>query len=179
MDLAAQREGLSQLESGNTRFEDLCRAYQRQMLTVAERILKNRQDAEDAVQDALFRISRLRVSLPQNEAVLRAYVLTAAKNAALDLLEKRRPSAELHEESAACDEDLFERIAASQDYDRLLAAIRALPGKYSEALMLRYVHGLSVRQIAALLCLTQSAVRKRLARGKALLLNHYQKEDAI
>ena len=64
-------------------FDKLFLAYHRQMLFVAQGILHNPSDAEDAVQNALLKIYRLRDSIPEDPRVRRAYVLTAAKYAAL------------------------------------------------------------------------------------------------
>lgn len=158
-------------------FESIVYSYQKQMLFVAERILHNRHDAEDAVQTALLRIFRQHKLLPRNEQALRAYVLTAAKHAALDLLPKQSKDSELEKVVIADSEDLFETVTASQDYERLLAAIENLPSRYKEVLMLRYVHQLKSKHIAKLLNRPHNTIHKQLTRAKALLLKIYQKED--
>lgn len=159
------------------KFEAIYHGYQKQMLFVAERILHNRSDAEDAVQNALFRISRQIKNLPENEQALRAYVLTAAKHAALDLLPKQAKEEDIDQLIVPNSEDLFKKLAASDDYERLLAAISALPLKYREVLMLRYVQELEVKQIAKFLNRPQATVHKQLSRGKSLLATIYEKED--
>ena len=68
------------------RFERIYYSYRKQMVLVADRVLHNQSDAEDAVQDALVRIARNIANVPRDEKVERAYVLTAAKNAALNML---------------------------------------------------------------------------------------------
>ena len=160
-------------------FDTIYRSYQKQMFFVAERILHNRSDAEDAVQNALFRISRQVKNLPENEQALRAYVLTAAKHAALDLLPKQAKEEDIEQLIVPDSEDLFKKLADSEDYDRLLATISALPLKYREVLMLHYVQELEVKQIAKLLNRPRATIQKQLARGKALLAQAYQKEDHI
>lgn len=155
-------------------YDQIVQTYQKQMLFVAEQILHNHHDAEDAVQTALFRISRQK--LPKNTQALRAYVLTAARNAALDLLPKQCRDANIDDIIVPCSEDLFEQVAASQDYDRLLAAIDCLPLKYKEVLMLRYVHELEPKQIAKLLNRSRSTVHKQLSRAKAQLYLIYHRE---
>lgn len=72
------------------RFERIYHSYRKQMMLVADRILHNRDEAEDAVQNALLGIARNIKNVPQDERVERAYVLTAAKNAALLLLPKQQ-----------------------------------------------------------------------------------------
>lgn len=156
-------------------FQELFQCYHRQMLYVARQILRNSDDAEDAVQNALLKLYRQREHIPQEPRVRRAYILTAAKYAALDLSEQRKETTDLEAVVLASNDDLFEQIAASEDYDRLLQAMQALPLRYREVLMLRYVQECSVSQIAQLLNRSQAAVRKQLTRGKALLQQAYQK----
>ena len=158
-------------------FESIVNAYQKQMYFVALHILHNHHDAEDAVQTALLRISRQADNLPQNEQALRAYVLTAAKHAALNLLPKQLKDADLDKVIAVSTEDLFEVIVASQEYDRLLAAIKSLPPTYRSVLMLRYVQQLETKEIAKLLDRPRGTVQKQIARAKALLVQIYQKGE--
>ena len=158
-------------------FETVVKKYEKQMLCVAERILQNRHDAEDAVQTALLRISKIK--LPQNEASLRAYVLTAAKHAALDLLPKQCHDVDLDDVILPCSEDLFETVAASQDYERLLSAIKALPENYRDVLMLRYVQELETKEICAILDRPLATVQKQIARAKALLVQIYNKNPSL
>ena len=102
------------------RFESIYFGYRKQMYTVAFRILRNREDAEDAVQNALLGIARNMASVPaSNEAVIRGYVLTAVKNAALSLLPQKQRQDEVLDIAEVCvasEEDLFQRLTESPDY---------------------------------------------------------------
>ncbi len=160
-------------------FDDLFLAYHRQMLFVAQRILGNPSDAEDAVQNALVKLYRLRRTIPEDPRVCRAYVLTAAKRAALDLKEKEKKSVNIDDLVLSGKGDLFDDIAASEDYDRLLSVLRDLPDLYREVLMLRYVQELSVKEIAQLLGRNEWAIRKQLARGKALVQKNYERSSSL
>ena len=158
-------------------FDAIVAAYQKQMYFVALNILHNHHDAEDAVQTALMRISRQAKALPQNEQALRAYVLTSAKHAALNLLPKQCKDADLDNVVAVSADDLFERIVASQKYDRLLTAIKSLPPTYRSVLMLRYVQQLDTKEIAKLLDRPRGTVQKQISRAKALLVQIYQEGE--
>ena len=158
-------------------FDDLFLAYHRQMLFVAQRILENPTDAEDAVQNALVKLYRLRHTIPTDPRVCRAYVLTAAKHAALDLKEKEKKSLNIDDLVLSDKTDLFDEIAASEDYDRLLSVLRELPDLYRDVLMLRYVRELTVKEIAQLLNRKEWAVRKQLTRGKALVQELYERRS--
>lgn len=161
-------------EPDRLRFEQLYHTYRKQMLLVAHRVLNDPNEAEDAVQLVLLGIARQIRNVPIDDPkATRAYVLTAAKNAALSLLPKLRRQRELvdiSEISAADSEDLFRRVAASEDYALLLRAMRRLPDTYREVLMLRYVQDLSAPRIADILHRTPAAVRQQLVRGRSRLI---------
>lgn len=162
------------------RFEDIYHSYRKQMLTVANRVLHNLEDAEDAVQNALLGIARNIRTLPDtNEKVVRAYVLTAAKNAALSLLpekQRRDTTLDIGELNISANEDLFQQIVTSRDYNLLLRAMTQLESPYREVLLLVYVHGQSVNAAADILCRNRETVRKQLQRGKKMLIGLCRKE---
>lgn len=96
---------------------------------VAERVLPNGEDAWDAVQNALVGIAEHIQTVPNHsEKVTRAYVLTAAKNAALNILKKRQRRSKFENLRWAeyYQEDMFQQVANSQDYALLVRAIRRL-----------------------------------------------------
>ena len=65
------------------RFEKIYYLYRNQMFFVANKILNDEHEAEDAVQNAFMGIAQNIKSLPTDDKrVVRAHTLTAAKNAA-------------------------------------------------------------------------------------------------
>ncbi len=167
-------------EKDQLRFEEIYYAYRKQMLLVAQRILHDPIEAEDAVQTALLGIAKQIKRIPShNPQIVRAYALTAAKNAALNLLPKKRQQQELlsiTDIDIADDTNLFDQIAASQDYELLLAAIKKIPAIYRDVLMLKYVQELSMKEIAALLNRKASTVHQQITRGKKLLIAQCREE---
>lgn len=162
------------------RFSDIYYGYRKQMLLVAERLLKNHEDAEDAVQIALLGIARNIKRLPPEEGCrLRTYVLTAARNAAFSILRHRNLQAELVDVDLAAsssDEDLFEALTRSEDYEALLRAVRRLDAPYREVLLMVYVYGKSVRETAAVLQRKVGTVRQQLRRGKEFVIQFCREE---
>lgn len=166
-------------EADQLRFSDIYSNYQKQMLLVAKRILHSDEDAEDAVQIAFLGIAQRIKSLPVDDRRLRAYVLTAAKNAALSLLpQKKRQDnmLDIDELPIASDEDLFVKVMQSRDYDTLLRAARMLPAPYREVLLIICVEGQTVAASAAILHRKHGTVRQQLNRGKKLLIDFCRKE---
>jgi RNA polymerase sigma factor (sigma-70 family) len=104
----------------------------------------------------------------------RAFLFTTARNAALDFLRRRhaRPVHELthsdewcvlHEnESNATPADIADR---EQELRMLTEAVQALPERCREAIALRYIEGLSYREIAARMGVSLETVKTQLATG--------------
>ncbi len=170
-------------ECDRLRFEDIYYNYRKQMLYVAQGVLHDSHEAEDAVQVALLGIARQIRSVPAGEPkIIRAYVMTAARNAALNMLPKKKQRDELldiSELKIAGEDDLFEQVAASQDYDCLLRAIRGIPPIYRDVLMLKYVQELTMKQIGTLLGRKPATVHQQITRGKRLLIDQCRKEGMV
>lgn len=167
-------------EGERLQFEQIYYGYRKQMLYVAQGILHDPMEAEDAVQTALLGIARQIRNLPiQDPRALRAYVLTAAKNAALNLLPRKQQQNELldlSELNMADGTDLFEQVAASENYELLHRAIRKIPNVYRDVLMLKYVQGMTMKEIASLLGRKTSTVHQQITRGKKLLVAQCREE---
>ena len=167
-------------QADQIRFEQIYHGYRKQMLVVANRVLRNPEDAEDAVQNALLGIAKHIKSIPaSDERVVRAYVLTAAKNAALSLLpgkQQRDSFADISELTIAVEEDLFQQVLNSHDYALLLRAMKKLEPPYREVLLLVYVHEHGSKATADILCRKEETVRKQLQRGRRLLIELCRKE---
>ena len=166
-------------KSEQLRFEDIYYSYRKQMLYVAEQILDDRHDAEDAVQNALLGIARNIKRVPQNEPrVVRAYVLTAAKNAALALVPKKqkRKSETALSGLETADADVFERVMLCRDYELLIRAMHRLPTPYREVLLLVYVYEHNTKAVARILGRKEDTVRKQLRRGRKQLIELCRKE---
>jgi RNA polymerase sigma-70 factor (ECF subfamily) len=56
--------------------------------------------------------------------------------------------------------------------EMLADVIARLPDRYREILLLRYLHGLSDKEISSSLSITQQTVRKRLERARNALKKH-------
>lgn len=155
------------------RFEDIYHRYYRQMILVANGVLGNMTDAEDAVQDALLRIARNISAVHDREDwAIRGYVLTIAKNSALKLRDKAKRQTRLLQEVQNRETEnssLFEQIQKSLDYDTLLRCLNRLEPLYRDILMLIYLQEMSVREVSDLLGRREDTVRKQLQRGRARL----------
>lgn len=169
---------LSAIESPEEKikFEDLYNKYRGFMLMAARRVLRGEQDAEDAVQNAFLSIARNMSLLPEMDSPkMRGFLYTVTENKAIDILRERKR----RENEEPLDEDA-PLCAPADDKERSLAwCISRLPPRYREAVLLKYSHGYSTRELAAILGISLQAASKLDQRAKARLRELCEKEGLL
>ena len=152
------------------RLEEIYRTYCRRMLRVAMDVLHDRDAAEDAVHDAFLGIARHMDTLSRlQEDEVRHYVLRAAQNAAISRLRRQKAELPLENAAAVAEEDFFALLCAGEDAEELLAVMAQLPTAYRDALYVRYVMELPLREAAEMLQVKPETLRKQAARARDLL----------
>lgn len=148
----------------------LVETYADTILRVSYTYLHSTQDAEDICQDVLLKALN-RAGRFESAEHERAWIIRVAINAAKDLL--RRQSGRT---TVALD-DIAEPVAPVSATERELEArsesvlerVMALPLEYREAIYHHYYEGYSIKQIAAIVHASESAVATRLSRGRSKL----------
>lgn len=148
-----------------SKFERIYLEYKGLMFHVAYEILHNEQDAEDAVHQAFIKIAE-NIKKIDNPVCPKtnSYVVTIVEHKAIDQYRKLRKhqTVELIDEIQGTD-------AHYEGDDDLTKCILKLSGRYREMILLRYHHGYSVREIAAMLGLSLPATIKLDQRAKSKL----------
>ena len=137
-------------------------------------ILKNRQDAEDAVQEAWIRVAKnVRVLRGKEERTVCAYVMKVARNQAITLFRERARREEALcntcEDGASCDDDLLS-LCGEADIDGIRACFASLPEIYRDVLSLYFFYHHTVSEIASLINAKPATVNSRLTRGRKMLI---------
>lgn len=135
-------------------FERFYEQHRSEVLRLLRRRLGSAQ-AEDAFQETFLRALQAYRRLDHGEH-LRAWVLTIAKNVAVDTLRRTRPESELVETGAADNRPPYEELAPLTD---------GLPPKERAAVVLRYGYDLPYDQIAAALGSSEEAARQATSTG--------------
>ena len=133
------------------------------LLRLALSIVRNPQDAEDAVSAAIVKAYQKADTL-QSADKLRPWMMTITARCCYDLLRRRK------RENLSGNEQLasFPVLLADQPstvYETLLE----LPPPQSQVLTLYYYEGFAVQEIARILHLNRTTVSMRLARGRRQL----------
>lgn len=135
--------------------------------------------AEDVVQDAFLGLYRRWHTLKDHAsapAYLRSSVLNGCRTAARR--RSRRNLAEVHEAARPGTAESAEALALlSEEHREVLAAIRALPGRQREALVLRYYLDLTEADTAAAMGISVGTVKSATSRALAALARTLQEES--
>ncbi|MCJ0868818.1 RNA polymerase sigma factor SigM [Streptomyces sp. AP-93] len=157
-------------------FGELVRRHRDRLWAVALRTLGDREEAADAVQDALVSAYRAAHTF-RGESAVTTWLHRITVNACLD----RARKAASRRTSPLDDTDRLERLlephesaeapAERQDLHRqLLAALSTLPADQKAALVLVDMQGYPVAEAARILDVPVGTVKSRCARGRAKLV---------
>ena len=141
----------------------LFETYKQNIYAAAFSVCRNAEDAEDVTQETFLRYHRANKQF-ESEQHIKAWLLRVAINGAKDVWRSGRRKNEVPLE------DYMETLPfESQESSSLFEAVMALPATFRSVIHLFYYEDYTVREIAEILHLTQSNVKVRLNRGRALL----------
>jgi RNA polymerase sigma-70 factor, ECF subfamily len=161
-------------------FDELVNRYETRIFRLAMNITQNREDAEDATQDAFMKSFQ---HLPDFQGGSRFYtwLVRIAVNEALMRLRRRRPNVTSLDEPIQTDEDLMpreirdwgptpeKRYEVTELNSILSNAIAELDPIFRTVFILRDVEDLSTEETAEALGISVPAVKSRLLRGRLKL----------
>ncbi|MEU8777101.1 sigma-70 family RNA polymerase sigma factor [Streptomyces sp. NPDC048606] len=159
-------------EGDEEAFEVLVHRHGPVMLQLAERLLGNGAEAEDAVQDAFVSAWR---KLPEfrGEAGFATWLHRIVTNRCLNLLRARRTTADLDTvPEPAAPEHQSSPVRAAESHaaaDDLGRAMRALSAEQRVCWVLREIEGLPYESIASTVRISPEAVRARVFRARRVL----------
>lgn len=147
------------------RFEQLVCHYQDRLFAFAHRITGNREDAEEVAQDAFVRAYRALKSYPSDRVralSLKAWLYQITLNVARNKVRRKRHRFVSIGEPDRPDGRAFEApddpekrpdsvLEKSQRRASLATLVAALPERYRSTLILRYVEGLRLEEVATIL----------------------------
>lgn len=176
---------MSQAAAGDfAAFQELITRFQLRVFGVAVRIVGQRQDAEDVTQQTFLSLIE-HVESFRGESSVSTWILRIAANHALKVLRKRRglptvawdESADEENYSTLPHPEFIARWSASPETliqqaevrEQIESALTTLDEKYRIVFVLRDIEGLSVRETAESLELTEAAVKVRLLRARLMM----------
>jgi RNA polymerase sigma-70 factor (ECF subfamily) len=148
-------------------FTELVRRHQGRLWAVALRTMRDREEASDALQDALISAFRNAGSY-RGDAAVGTWLYRVVVNACLDRMRRRkaRPAVPLPDYDLASKGD---EHAATEARLMLSEALAQLPEHQRAAIVLVDLQELSVLEAAQVLGVAEGTVKSRCSRGRATL----------
>lgn len=139
---------------------------------IAYQYMGNKEDAEDAYQETFFTYFKKERQFESDEH-LKAWLIKVTISKCKDILLKRKYPLDIEELEIADDEKPFSK----EEVMDLKDAINKLKFEYKEAILLFYMDGMSIKEIANILDVTENVVKLRLSRGRKKLKEFLTDEE--
>ena len=161
-------------EEEKTKLEILFEQYWRLLYKIALDVLHNHSDVEDVLQDTYEKVAKNIgcIKDPYSKET-RNYLAVIAKNTAIDLYRKKK---KIWKEEVDIEElkpkqlpRVYIKTFADDEEKLIIKAINSLPYKYRIVLSLKFSQQKSISEIGRILDISETNVRQRIFRAKALL----------
>ena len=162
----SDRELLEQLQkSGVGALEELYARHHGLALAVAFRVLGDRGDAEEVVQETFLAVWRRSATYRADRGGVRGWILSIVRHRAIDRIRRARgaaPVAFLDETWPDRGASVFSDVNREVERERIVEAVATLPAEQREALELAYYGGLTQQEIATLVGVPLGTVKGRI-----------------
>jgi RNA polymerase sigma-70 factor (ECF subfamily) len=171
-------------------FAELHRRYRLLLVRKIRRIVRNREDAEDVLQDTMISAFRHLASF-RAESSFRTWITSIATNNSLMLLRKRKGHPEIGLTHVTTDGNAFEipevadplpnpeeLYARWQRNHRVAHAVKKLPSSFRQVVDRFYQDELRIVDTANAMGITVSAAKSRLSRARNVLRRELKNDDA-
>jgi RNA polymerase sigma-70 factor (ECF subfamily) len=152
-----------------TAFATLYRATNPKLFSICLRILKDRPDAEEALQEIYIKVWQRSKTFATSAGTPSSWLASIARNHAIDTIRARKPVADdLDEAYDLADEnspDPEQQVAIADEGRRIDSCMRELDAARARAVRSAYVDGLSYLELAEELKVPLNTVRTWLRRS--------------
>lgn len=161
-------------------FEELLSRYSSKVFSLASRLTRNTEDAEEVLQDVFVTVHR-KIAGFEGKSSFSSWLYRVTVNAAFMKLRKRKQDLSVSLEDIVQQSQTVAALKSpesafvdsqsirNQMLEALEVAIRKLPDDYRPVFILRDVDGLTSREVSKILDLTVPAVKSRLHRSRLML----------
>lgn len=172
-------------KKGNMRaFVEIVELYKDKIFYLAYRMLSNRYEAEDVVQDTFLRIY-CNLDRYDESQKFSTWIYRIGTNLCIDRLRKRKPSYSLDAENdqegidgyavISSDDNTPESYLLISEMQQMVhEALESLPEKYKIVMTLRYLKDMSLQEISDVLNIPVTTIKTRVHRGREFLRKKLQ-----
>ncbi len=161
----------------NKRLTDIYLENKAWMLRLANSILRNEEQAKDAVHNVFLETVKLfRKSPKKASEISKPFLYVAVKNSCFSLVKDTQRTQVISADkflNLGSYENVEHIVETRDAYKQLMNFISSMPEIYSDVLVLKYIYYLSINEIAAIVKVSSTTVRTRLKRGKKIITKRF------
>jgi RNA polymerase sigma-70 factor, ECF subfamily len=168
-------DGLIEMARGerDTRFAEMAERQARFMFRVAHGLLRNVEDAEDAVQEALLKLYRGEGWRAMEDE--RAFLARTVWRVGLDVAARRPQGTEpLEDGFRAAGESAEQSLVGHGERELLRRLIERLPEELRQPLVLSAIEEMTSREVGVAMGIPEGTVRTRVMRARAELKRRFE-----
>lgn len=160
--------------------------YSYLMYSIAISVLKDHQDAQDAVNDTIVQlIGKIPLLRHKNSYVLRSYIISTVRRTSINALVKRNkrialtPTVDAERLEGIPDKDIAvdSEAIANATQGELMAALAALPESERDLLRWKYFEELTDDEISKIMGIRKNSVRTYLTRARRHMRRLLERQD--
>ncbi|UJF33721.1 RNA polymerase sigma factor SigW [Paenibacillus hexagrammi] len=171
-------------------FAELVELYKDKIFHLAYRMLNNKQEAEDAVQETFLRVYTNLHRYDENQK-FSTWIFRIGTNLCIDKLRRRKNTYSLDAEMPEGEgSDYYsmlpsneatpeKQVIVSETQEQIRQAIDTLPEKYKSVVILRYLHDMSLQEIGDVLNMPVTTIKTRVHRGREYLRKRLEQNEQL
>ena len=157
------------MQQDKAAFSELIQENAADMYRIARAILENDEDTADAIQDAILS-SWLHIHQLRDEKYFRTWLIRILIHKCYDIIKKA------HSTSALQEYQEFTYMENGYEKVEWKIFLESMPEIYRTPLLLYYMEGFKVREIAQILDLNENTVKTRISAGRKKLKTSLKEE---
>ena len=164
------------------KFEKIYYKYNRLMKYIAFNILNDEYLAEDATHEAFIKLTRYLKKIEEIDCPkTKSFIVIIIRSVSLDILKKEKCVKVLNIDEIKNIPTVEKDFLDAVNTEELVLAIKSLPDTYRDVIELKAYYELKDKEIADILRISLSAVKKRLQRARNALKENLKggRENAV
>lgn len=152
--------------------------YQHYIFTICNTVLKNKEESEEATQDAFIKIIK---ALPTyvKKGKLTTWMYSVAYRTALDYLKKRKVTQELNGYDMAAQSDIEKAIFRAEDKKAVNRLLDMIPPEDAGLIRMYYLEEMSMNELASHVGLSVSNVKVKIYRTRKQLAELIRRNNLL
>ncbi len=171
-------------------FEQLVNLYKDKIFHLGYRMLNDKHEAEDIVQETFLRVYKNLDKFDEAHK-FSTWIYRIATNLCIDRLRKRKAGYSLdaetrdgeglewHDKLATEHPGPESEVLLTETQEHIRRAINTLPDKYKSIVILRYLHDLSLQEISDIVEMPVTTIKTRIHRGREHLRRKLAKDQLL